>query len=112
LDLQRQDTETLLAGWAAWGDVVTHYAGCSPLRLGASTDAVPARDHPDVEPFTRMDGATGLRSSQSRAGVWRGAAIDPGALRLPRMPVHSRIIACFAVSANCRPAMLTLRGAR
>jgi asparagine synthase (glutamine-hydrolysing) len=83
------DTETLLAGWAAWGeDVVTHLRGMFAFALwDANTQTLfAARDHLGVKPFHyAWDGATLVFGSELKAvlahpGV--ASAIDPAALRL------------------------------
>jgi asparagine synthase (glutamine-hydrolysing) len=83
------DTETLLAGWAAWGeDMVTHLRGMFAFALwdASSQTLFAARDHIGVKPFHyAWDGATFVFGSEIKAVLAHPqveAAIDPGALRL------------------------------
>ena len=83
------DTETLLAGWAKWGeDVVTHLRGMFAFALwDADTQTLfAARDHLGVKPFHyAWDGATLVFGSELKAVIAHpgvASAIDPGALRL------------------------------
>ncbi|MCC7326971.1 MAG: asparagine synthase (glutamine-hydrolyzing) [Burkholderiales bacterium] len=83
------DTETILAGWAAWGDdVVTHLRGMFAFALwdAATQTLFAARDHLGVKPFHyAWDGSTFVFGSELKAvlahpGV--AAEVDAGALRL------------------------------
>ena len=83
------DTETLLAGWAAWGEeVVTHLRGMFAFALwDADRDLLfAARDHLGVKPFHyAWDGASFVFGSELKAVLAHpdvAAEIDPGALRL------------------------------
>ncbi|MEO8507519.1 MAG: asparagine synthase (glutamine-hydrolyzing) [Betaproteobacteria bacterium] len=83
------DTETILAGWAKWGeDVVTHLRGMFAFALwDAGTQTLfAARDHLGVKPFHyAWDGATFVFGSELKAVLAHpavAAEIDPAALRL------------------------------
>ena len=83
------DTETIVAGWAAWGeDLVSHLRGMFAFALwDESTQTLfAARDHLGVKPFHyAWDGATFVFGSELKAVLTHpgvAAEIDAGALRL------------------------------
>jgi len=83
------DTETLVAGWHAWGEgLVTHLRGMFAFALwDARTQTLfAARDHLGVKPFHyAWDGATLVFGSELKAVLAHpsvAATIDLGALRL------------------------------
>jgi asparagine synthase (glutamine-hydrolysing) len=83
------DTETILAGWAKWGeDVVTHLRGMFAFALwdAGNQTLFAARDHLGVKPFHyAWDGATFVFGSELKAVLAHpavAAELDPGALRL------------------------------
>ncbi len=83
------DTETVIAGWLAWGeDVVSHLRGMFAFALwDARTQTLfAARDHLGVKPFHyAWDGATLVFGSEQKAVLAHPAVhseIDLGALRL------------------------------
>jgi asparagine synthase (glutamine-hydrolysing) len=83
------DTETILAGWARWGeDLVTHLRGMFAFALwDAGTQTLfAARDHLGVKPFHyAWDGATLVFGSELKAVLEHpavAAEIDLAALRL------------------------------
>ena len=83
------DTETVIAGWLAWGeDVVTHLRGMFAFALwDARTHTLfAARDHLGVKPFHyAWDGGTFVFGSEQKAVLAHPAVradIDLGALRL------------------------------
>ncbi len=83
------DTETILAGWQAWGEgVVTRLRGMFAFALwDARTQTLfAARDHLGVKPFHyALSGGTFVFGSEMKAVLAHpavGTAIDPVALRL------------------------------
>ena len=83
------DTETLVAGWYAWGeDLVTHLRGMFAFALwdARAQTLFAARDHLGVKPFHyAWDGATLVFGSELKAVLAHPsvtAAIDLAALRL------------------------------
>jgi asparagine synthase (glutamine-hydrolysing) len=83
------DTETVIAGWLAWGeDVVSHLRGMFAFALwdARTRTLFAARDHLGVKPFHyAWDGATLVFGSEQKAVLAHpsvGAEVDLGALRL------------------------------